>query len=87
MKRRDNINKALKASQYYIIVSEMTTEITETLEVSLSNYLLNKEIKATNMLKHNPKVFFQYVRSKRKTLDSIGPLINTQNELVINDPR
>ena len=60
MKRRQKINKALELSKDPLKVANITTEIdtiTETIEVSLSNHILNKEIKATNMLKHNPKAF------------------------------
>ena len=65
----------------HLKVADMTTEIdtiTETIEVSLTNLILNKEIKATNMLKHNPKAFFQFAQSKKKSQDTIGPLINRQ---------
>ena len=89
MKRRQKLNKAIETTKDHIKVADMTMEIdtiTETIEVSLLNHILNKEIKATNMIKHNPKAFYQFARSKKKSQETIGPLINRQNQL-INDPR
>ena len=89
MKRRQGLNKAIDTANDHIKVADMTIEIdsiTETIEVSLLNHILNKEIKATNLIKYNPKVFFQFARSKKKSKETIGPLINKQNQL-INDPQ
>ena len=87
--RRQKLNKNIETEKDHTKVTDMTLEIdsiTETIDQSLLNHILNKEIKATNLIKSNPKVFFQFARSKKKLKETIGPLISSQNQL-INDPQ
>ena len=57
MKRRQRLNKAIDTANDHIKVADMTMEIdsiTETIEVSLLNHILNKEIKGRLILKKTP---------------------------------
>src|SRR5277367_1371747 len=45
----------------------------------------NFEVKLARDIKRNPKSFYAYVRSKSKTKDRVGPLVNKSGEIVLDD--
>jgi len=45
----------------------------------------NFELKLAEEIKINPKSFYAYVRSKSKTKDRVGPLVNKSGEFVLDD--
>ena len=45
----------------------------------------NEELKLTRDVKNNKKGFFNYISSKWKTRDNVGPLLNESGVLVMED--
>jgi len=45
----------------------------------------NEELKLTRDVKNNKKGFFNYISSKRKARDNVGPLLNEAGVLVTED--
>ena len=42
------------------------------------------EKRIADICEENPKFFYAYVRAKKKTKDSIGPLLDTDNNLEVD---
>ena len=43
------------------------------------------EKKLVNNIKTNPKSFYSYVRSKSRTKDAVGPVLDSNGQLIDND--
>ena len=68
-----------------IFFTQIQLFLTSTHYYSVRRYKKNFEIKLAKDIKTNPKSFYSYVRSKSKTKDRVGPLIDDKNNTVTND--
>ena len=82
MRKRTKIRNKIKTNP--MLVSELES-IENKIILSIKNEKAKKEITALESMKENPKYFFRYAKSKLTRKDRIGPLINSNNE-VIDDP-
>ena len=57
------------------------------MQVNINNELTQRELKAVECVKSNPKYFFSYAKRFSKLRSNIGPLRNTETGLLQHDPQ
>ncbi|XP_050791465.1 uncharacterized protein LOC127040991 [Gopherus flavomarginatus] len=84
---RDLQNKKASYKKWKLgqITKDEYRKITQECRGKIRKAKAQNELKLAMGIKGNKKTFYQYIRSKRKTKDRVGPLLNEDGETVTGD--
>ena len=88
MRRRRKIIKRLPRAKNKSTTNKLTTELIEIemkLQASFERSTTYQEDKAIQAIKRNPKYFFTYVKKFNKVKPAIGPLLDKNNQYIVEN--